>query len=224
MNRNPFQNARTMLLWGIAAGLLTISCGKGNPTDTTETPEGTADKPATCPDKYTVRLVTTRGDILLDVEKKWAPLGAKRFYELVTSGYYKDVAFFRVIKGFMAQAGIHGDPSVNKEWRTNRIPDDPVTQSNTRGMASFAMGGPGTRTTQFFINFGDNSKLDKMGFAPFGKVRDMAPVDQLNSEYGEGAPRGAGPNQAQFQRGGNAYLKSQFPKLDYIKTASIITL
>lgn len=173
------------------------------------------------PDRFTVRMDTTKGPILIDVQREWAPYGADRFYTLVREGYYTHVAFFRVIDGFMAQAGIHGDPAMNTRWRERRIPDDPVRQSNTRGMVSYAMAGPGSRTTQFFINFGDNSNLDAMGFAPFGRVRDMATVDRLYEGYGEGAPRGRGPEQGRMQREGNTYLRADFPQLDYIRSATI---
>jgi peptidyl-prolyl cis-trans isomerase A (cyclophilin A) len=175
----------------------------------------------TAPATYTVRLDTTAGEILIDVTRAWAPRGADRFYSLVQNGYYTDVAFFRVISGFMAQAGIHGDPAMNRVWRTRRIEDDPVTQSNTRGMVTFATAGPNTRTTQFFINFGNNSNLDRMGFAPFGRVRDMTAVDALYAGYGEGAPRGRGPSQGRMQSEGNTYLRAEFPQLSYIRSASI---
>lgn len=183
-------------------------------------PSQTEDQRA--PDQFTVRLDTTKGPILIDVTREWAPHGADRFYTLVREGYFTDVAFFRVIEGFMAQAGIHGDPEMNARWRNRRIPDDPVRQSNTRGMVSYAMAGPGTRTTQFFINYADNSRLDGMGFAPFGRVRDMAAVDALYNGYGEGAPRGRGPDQSRIQREGNAYLRASFPQLDYIRSATIV--
>ena len=180
------------------------------------TPEGQA------PDKYTVELDTTQGAIVFDVRREWAPHGADRFYELVQNGYYTDVAFFRVISGFMAQVGISGDPALNAEWREKRIPDDPVKASNARGIATFATSGPNSRTTQFFISFSDNSRLDGMGFAPFGKIKDMAPVEALYDGYGEGAPRGRGPDQGRMQALGNTYLRESFPKLDYIKSARII--
>jgi peptidyl-prolyl cis-trans isomerase A (cyclophilin A) len=173
------------------------------------------------PEEFAVKLETTKGDIVVDVHRDWAPKGADRFYTLVESGYYTDVAFFRVVDGFMAQVGLHGDPGINAEWRAKKIEDDPVKESNTRGMVSFAMAGPSSRTTQFFINFSDNSQLDGMRFAPFGKVRDMAPVDALYKGYGEGAPRGQGPNQGRIAREGNTYLKAEFPELDYIKRAVI---
>jgi len=173
------------------------------------------------PDTYVVKLETTKGDVLIDVHREWAPRGADRFYNLVKVGYFDDVAFFRVVEGFMAQVGINGDPEVNRVWRQARIPDDQPHQSNTRGMVTFATSGPDSRTTQFFINFGDNSNLDSMGFAPFGRVRDMAPIDALYNGYGEGAPRGNGPEQGRVQGEGNQYLHSDFPRLDYIRHATI---
>ena len=200
-----------------------IACKSNTPTaESTDTPQKAVNYPKDCPDTYTVKMETTKGDIIIDVTKAWAPLGAQRFWELVTSGYYTDVAFFRVISGFIAQAGIHGDPEMNKEWRENRIQDDPVKQGNEPGTVVFAMGGPNTRTTQFFINFKENKQLDSMGFAAFGKVRDMSVVEKLYSGYGEGAPRGKGPSQMLMQTKGNEYLKGSFPQLDYIKKATII--
>lgn len=179
----------------------------------------TTDDPA--PSEFTVKFETTQGDLIIDVHREWAPHGADRFYTLVKSGFYNGVAFFRVLDGFMAQTGLNGDPAVTKRWRDRKIPDDPVTQSNQRGTASFATSGPNSRTTQFFINYGNNSKLDSMGFAPFGKVRDMQAIDRLYSGYGEGYPKGNGPNQGLIRQQGNSYLKESFPKLDYIKTARI---
>jgi cyclophilin family peptidyl-prolyl cis-trans isomerase len=174
------------------------------------------------PEKFAVKFVTTQGDIVIDVEREWTPRGADRFYTLVKSGYYTDVAFFRVLEGFMAQTGISGDPQVNAKWRVKRIKDDAPKKSNSQGMVTFAMGGPNSRTTQFFINFGDNLRLDSMGFAPFGKVREMTTVNKLYSGYGEGAPRGKGPSQGRLQREGNTYLKAEFPQFDYIKSAAIL--
>lgn len=176
----------------------------------------------TAPATYAVEFNTAKGNIIIDVTRAWAPLGADRFYNLVKIGYFTDVAFFRVIEGFMAQAGLHGDPEINRVWRDANIQDDPVTQRNTRGMVSFATAGPNTRTNQFFINFGDNSRLDGMGFAPFGRVRDMAIVDRIHNGYGEGAPMGRGPSQGRIQSQGNTYLRSDFPDLDYIRSARIL--
>ncbi len=179
---------------------------------------------ATAPAQYKVKMKTTKGDFVIEVHRDWAPHGADRFYNLVKIGYYNDLAFFRVIKGFMVQFGISGDPAVNTVWREAKIPDDPTgKQSNTRGMVTFATAGPNTRTTQVFINYADNANLDSMGFAPFGKVvSGMDVVDKLEGEYGEGAPGGRGPSQGRLQSEGNAYLKANFPKLDYLKSASIV--
>lgn len=224
---------RTALLLTVG-WVLVLGCSKNDknataaPQEAATTDEGTvalAEKgtePKRAPEEYTVELDTTKGPILIDVYRAWSPNGADRFYELVETGYYTDVAFFRVIDGFMAQAGIHGEPAMNAEWRQKNIPDDPVKGSNTRGTITFAMAGPDTRTTQFFINFVDNTNLDTMGFSPFGKVRDMNAVDALHSGYGEGAPRGRGPSQGKIQSEGNAYLKKSFPKLDYIKSAKVV--
>jgi len=176
----------------------------------------------TAPERYAVKLDTTKGDIVIDVERAWAPVGADRFYNLVKIGYFSDNAFFRVVKNFMAQVGLHGQPEVNRAWRRARIKDDPVTQKNVRGMVTFATSGKDSRVNQFYVNLVDNLRLDAMGFAPFGKIRDMAVVDQLYSGYGEGAPGGRGPRQALIQNAGNAYLMAEFPQLDYIVTATII--
>lgn len=175
------------------------------------------------PDTFKARFETAKGAFVIEVTRADAPLGADRFYNLVKSGYFKDVAFFRVIPGFMAQFGIHGDPDVSAAWRPMKIQDDPVKSGNRRGAISFAMAGPNTRTTQFFINLVDNSRLDGMGFASFGKVVEgMDVVDKIHGGYGEGAPRGDGPNQALIQSQGNTYLKKDFPKLDYILSASVV--
>jgi len=175
------------------------------------------------PDTFKAQFDTTKGKFTIEVTRSLAPNGADRFYNLVKSGYFTDIAFFRVIPGFMCQFGIHGDPAVSAKWRSANIADDPVKTSNTRGAVTFATAGPNTRTTQLFINFGDNAGLDGQGFSPFGKVVEgMDVVDKINNEYGEGAPRGRGPNQGQIQGEGNAYLKKDFPNLDYIKSATIV--
>jgi len=174
------------------------------------------------PATFKVRFDTTKGPFVVEVTRAWAPKGADRFYNLVKNGFYDNVRFFRVISGFMVQFGISGDPAIMANWRTAQIPDDPVTQSNTRGMITFAMAGPNTRTSQVFINFADNSRLDQSGFAPFGRVvSGMNVVDALNAEYGEGAPRGRGPDQSRLQSEGNAYLAKEYPRMDYIKKATI---
>ena len=175
------------------------------------------------PETFKAQFDTTKGKITIEVTRSLAPNGADRFYNLVRSGYFSDIAFFRVIPGFMCQFGIHGDPKVAAAWQQARIQDDPVKTSNARGAITFATAGPNTRTTQLFINFGDNAGLDRQGFSPFGKVVEgMDVVDKINSEYGEGAPSGRGPYQGRVQSEGNAYLKKDFPNLDYIKSATVL--
>jgi peptidyl-prolyl cis-trans isomerase A (cyclophilin A) len=175
------------------------------------------------PEAFRARFETTAGPVVIEVHRAWAPLGADRFYNLVKSGYFDGTRFFRVISGFMVQFGIHGDPLVSAAWHEQRIADDPVLQSNRRGMVSFATAGPGTRTTQVFINYSDNSRLDAMGFAPFGQVVEgMDVVDRLYAGYGEGAPGGLGPVQGRIQAEGNAYLEREFPKLDQVRRATLL--
>ena len=176
------------------------------------------------PDTFKAKFETTKGSFTIQCARSLSPNGVDRFYNLVKSGYFTDVAFFRVIAGFMGQFGIHGDPKVSAKWREANINDDPVKGSNIRSAICFAKSGaPNSRSTQFFINLVDNANLDRMGFSPFGKVIEgMDVVDKLNSEYGEGAPQGKGPEQGRVQAEGNAYLKKDFPNLDYIKSAKIV--
>jgi peptidyl-prolyl cis-trans isomerase A (cyclophilin A) len=174
------------------------------------------------PALYRVDFDTSKGPFVVEVHRDWAPIGADRFYNLVRNGFYDDARFFRVIEGFMVQFGVNGDPRVSAVWREARIKDDPVRISNKRSFVTFATAGPNTRTTQVFINYGDNSNLDSQGFTPFGQVvSGMKVVDSLYSGYGEGAPRGLGPDQGKVQAEGNAYLASKFGNLDYIKKATI---
>jgi peptidyl-prolyl cis-trans isomerase A (cyclophilin A) len=204
--------APVLALAALAAPALAQSAKLSNPAALTE------QAPAT----YKARFDTSKGTFVVQVTRAWAPKGADRFYNLVKSGFYDNVRFFRVISGFMVQFGISGDPKVMAGWRDKPIKDDPVTQSNKRGYITFAMAGPNTRTSQVFINFVDNTNLDQMGFAPFGRVvSGMEVVDKLNAEYGEGAPRGRGPDQSRMQREGNAYLAKDFPRLDLVKKATI---
>lgn len=179
---------------------------------------------ATPPDTFRVQFTTTKGDFTVMVHTDWAPNGAKRFYNLVRNNFFSGARFFRVISGFVAQFGLTGDPAVDQAWMNQTIPDDPVKHSNTRGTLTFAASGsPNSRSTQMFINYGDNSQLDKMGFAPIGEVvQGMDVVSHLFSGYGEGAPQGKGPSQTQILQQGNSYLEKDFPNLDYIKSATII--
>lgn len=180
---------------------------------------------AEAPASYRVKMETTKGTFYIDVNRKWSPHGADRFYELVNSGFYDQCAFFRVIDGFMAQVGISGDPETQAKWRDKTIKDDPVAKSNLRGYVTFAKtGAPDSRTTQFYINFSDNRRLDALGFAPFGSIspEGMRIVDTLYHGYGEGAPVGNGPSQGRLQLEGNDYLKREFPRLDYITKATVV--
>jgi peptidyl-prolyl cis-trans isomerase A (cyclophilin A) len=181
------------------------------------------------PDVYKAKFDTSKGPFVIEVHRDWAPRAADRFYNLVKNGFYDDTRFFRVLDNFMAQIGINGTPAIQTIWRDAKIQDDPVKESNKRGFVTFASAGANTRTTQFFINFKDNSNLDKPGacgpgcaFPPFGQVTSgMDVVDKLYSGYGEGGPRGKGPEQGRIQAEGNAYLAKDFPKLDYVKKATI---
>ena len=176
------------------------------------------------PAVFKAKFETTKGDFVIEAHRDWAPNGADRLYNLVKIGYFDDVAFFRAIEGFMVQFGIHGLPQVNDHWRDANIQDDPVKESNKRGMVTFAQSNAlNSRSTQLFINYGDNVSLDGMRFAPIGKVTEgMDVVDKLYKGYGEGAPMGLGPDQGRVQFEGNAYLRAEFDKLDYIKHASVL--
>lgn len=174
------------------------------------------------PDSYKVKFETSKGDFELTVTRDWSPLGADRFYTLVKTGFYDGARFFRVLPGFVVQFGIAADPAVTAKWRDANLADEPVKQSNKRGTITYAKGGPNTRTTQVFINLADNARLDSDGFSAFGAVNQgMEVVDQFYSGYGEGAPNGTGPAQNRAEADGNAYLIREFPKLDYIKKATI---
>ena len=175
------------------------------------------------PDVFKVNLDTSKGTVVIEAHRDWAPLGVDRFYQLVKSGFYDGARFFRVLPGFMAQFGIAGDPQVTAKWSGVTLQDDPVMQSNTPGMVTFAKtAAPNSRTTQLFINTGNNARLDADGFAPIGKViSGLEVVQNFYNGYGEGAPQGRGPEQGQIEAQGNAYLEKSFPMLDYIKKATI---
>ncbi len=177
----------------------------------------------TAPDVFRARFETSKGDFVVEVTRAWSPAGADRFYNLVSNRYLDGVRFFRVIEGFMAQFGINGDPELAALLGEDNIPDDPMVESNTRGMMTFAKTGqPNSRSSQMFINLVSNTNLDALGFSPFGEIAEgMEVVDQLYSGYGEGAPRGAGPDQTRIRMEGNAYLDAEFPNLDYLERASI---
>jgi peptidyl-prolyl cis-trans isomerase A (cyclophilin A) len=176
-----------------------------------------AEWPAEAPEAFKVKFITSVGDFTLKIDKTLAPLGVERFYELVKTGFYDDARFFRVVPGFVVQFGLPGDPALAAEWRSNTIKDDPVKASNKPGTITFATSGPNSRTTQLFINYGNNANLDGMGFAPFGEVIEgMDVVQKINSAHGER------PNQGAIQQQGNEYLKKSFPDLDYIKQTVLV--
>lgn len=177
----------------------------------------------TAPETFNVKFDTSVGEFVVKVTRAWAPNGADRFYNLVKNGFYDDARFFRAVSNFMVQFGLNGNPTVTKVWQPARIPPDKVTQGNKKGFVTFAMGAkPDTRTTQVFINLRNNGNLDGIGFAPFGQVvSGMEIVDKIYTGYGDGPPNGGGPPQARVANEGNAYLMKSFPKLDYIKTATI---
>jgi peptidyl-prolyl cis-trans isomerase A (cyclophilin A) len=173
----------------------------------------------TAPATFRAKLTTTKGDVVIEVTRDWAPRGADRFYNLVRAGFYTDCSFYRTIAGFMTQFGISARPEVTRAWRDARLQDDPVKQSNTRGKITFATSGPNTRTTQLFINYGNNARLDALGFSPFGEVVEgMDVVDKLYQGYA-----GAPSDKFQFiEEGGKPYLDKNFPMLDRILTATIV--
>ena len=175
------------------------------------------------PDTFIARFETSRGDVFVQVVRRWAPHGADRFYNLVRNGFYDGNRFFRVVDAFVVQWGVHGDPAVSEAWARQCIPDDPVLKHNTRGTITFAFGAPNTRTTQVFISYGMNSSLDASGFAPFGEViQGMEAVDSLYRDYGDGPPRGTGPDAVRLVKEGNAYLDRDFPRLDSIIRARVV--
>lgn len=193
------------------------SSAKTNSAGTRPAQPTPARVPQKDPNVLTVRMKTTKGDIDIELHKDWAPLGVARFRELVESGYFDGARFFRVVPGFVVQFGIAANPLLTAKWDGSEIQDDPVLQSNTRGIVTFATAGRNTRTTQLFINLADNPRLDNMGFAPIGRVvRGMDSVDSIDSRYGEA------PQQPRIEGEGEAYLSREFPNLDKIVSASVI--
>ncbi len=212
-------------------GTLLTSCGgestprAGGDSAAPHTVGMPIDSATTAPNVFRVRFETSKGPFVVEAHRDWAPRGVDRFYHLVQSQYFDNVRFFRVVSSFMAQFGMHGDPKVNSAWEQMPIQDDSVRESNRRGYLTFAMrSDPNTRTNQFFINIVNNRNLDEGGFAPIGRVIDgLAVIDSLYADYGEGAPRGNGPDQTRIRSEGNAYLESDYPKLDFIRAARIVT-
>ena len=177
---------------------------------------------ARAPDVFRARFTTTQGDFVVEVHRDWAPNGADRFFNLVRIGFYDGTRFFRVIDGFMVQWGINGDTAVSAAWHDAHVKDDPGAHSNARGTMSFAKtGAPDSATTQVFVNYADNGRLDGMRFCPFGEITEgMSALDALYKGYGEGGAAGHGPDQHLIETGGDAYLDG-FPKLDRVVRAHI---
>lgn len=226
------------LVLALSAAAQTPPASSKNPSPSDQTPDSSGPVPhtyqsvllhpealnGTAPDEYEVKFATTAGDFTVKVTHAWAPNGADRFYNLVQHRFYDGASFFRVIKGFMAQFGLSPYPPVNVAWFNAHIKDDPVKQNNRRGYVTFAMSPqPNSRSTQVFINLVDNNFLDKSGFAPFGQVIEgMATVDKIYSGYGEGDPNGNGPRQDYVLGRGHTYLEKSFPKLDVIRSATLV--
>jgi peptidyl-prolyl cis-trans isomerase A (cyclophilin A) len=210
--------------YALAIVLALAACGKDNKppqqaaaTNPLLNPQSQALQ-AKAPETFNARFETSAGAFTVQVTRAWAPVGADRFYNLVKNGFFDGTRFFRVVPGFVVQFGLSGDPAISARWHLASIPDDPVQQHNTRGTITFATAGPNTRTTQLFINYADNLNLDGMGFSPFGNVVDgMGVVDRIYAGYGER------PDQGLIEGRGTAYLASQFPKLDSIAKATIVT-
>jgi peptidyl-prolyl cis-trans isomerase A (cyclophilin A) len=206
--------------FGAVACLLSMACSPPSQTRKAEAPAAAKNEPP--PDVFRVNLDTSKGPVAIEVRRAWAPRGADHFYELVKTGFYDGNRFFRVVRNFVVQFGISGDPQLNRLWANANLPDDPVKQSNVTGTLTYAHLGPNSRSTQLFINLKDNKTLDKQGFAPIGKViSGMATVERLYSSYGEIAPRGQGPDPSRIEVEGNAYLENHFARLDYINKAAV---
>jgi cyclophilin family peptidyl-prolyl cis-trans isomerase len=177
------------------------------------------------PTVFGVKFETSIGDFTMEVHRDWAPVGADRFYNLVRTGFYDDSRFYRVRAGFIVQFGLPGDPAVSAIWNDRAMPDDPVVESNDKGFVAYAMTGPDTRTTQLYVNLGDNTDLDDQGFAPIGRiVEGMDVVEQLYAEYDESAGGGMrGGKQGKIIAEGNVHLDAEFPNLDKLNRAVILT-
>jgi peptidyl-prolyl cis-trans isomerase A (cyclophilin A) len=216
-----------MAIFTAAACLAMAACSSSNESGGTAMVGGTAStavKNETAPDVFQVAFDTSKGKIVVEVHRDWAPNGVDHFYTLVKTHFFDGSRFYRTIRNFVAQFGIAADPKTNALWASGSIPDDPVKESNVTGTLTYAATGmPNSRSTQLFFNLRDNTKsLDPQGFAPIGKViTGLDVMESLYSGYGEGPPNGEGPDPGKIGAQGNAYLESQFPRMDFIKTATI---
>ena len=174
------------------------------------------------PDVFQVNLDTSKGPVVLEIHRDWAPVGADHFYTLVKTHFFDEARFFRIVRNFVVQFGINGIPKTNRIWSNTDLRDDPVKEHNRKGTLTYAKAGPNTRSTQLFINLRDNLALDKDGFAPIGKViSGMDAVESFYDSYGDMPPRGQGPDPSKIELEGNEYLQNRFPRLDYIRKATI---
>jgi len=216
-------------MWRLAALLIACQIQLGSPvafgaaeSEASKEPkkEQASEWPDQAPDQFKVKFECSNGDFVMEVHKDWAPIGVQHFYDLVKAGFYDGARFFRVLPGFVVQFGISGDPQMTAKWGKETIKDEPVKEKNLPGTITYAKSGlPNSRTTQLFINLGDNRRLDADGFAPFAKVIEgMDVVQKFNAKYGEGASQAQGL----IQERGNDYLDKQFPGLDYIKKATLM--
>lgn len=175
------------------------------------------------PEVFRVKFETTQGDFVVEATRAWAPHGVDRFHELVRARYFDESRFYRVLRGFIAQFGVHRDFSVHAKWRNLFIVDDPRREKNLRGTLAFAQSGPSTRATEIFINLADNAVLDDQGFVPFGKiVEGIEVIDKLYSGYGEMRPEGKEIDAGRVEEEANEYLAPRFPKMDYVKRARLL--
>jgi peptidyl-prolyl cis-trans isomerase A (cyclophilin A) len=208
---------------GIALAL--AGCSGNTPKQEAAAEKAAPKKAEQAPEKFHVKFETTKGDFVMEVVRDWAPRGADRFYELVEDKFYDGSRFFRVRPKFVVQFGINKDPKISELWRQMKMPDDPVKQKNTRGFVSFAKDGPGSRTTQIFINLADNAqRLDGRGFSPFGRVVEgMDVVEKLYASYGEvQSLGGGGPDAQKIEAMGEEYLERTYPRLDKINRAAVV--
>jgi peptidyl-prolyl cis-trans isomerase A (cyclophilin A) len=202
----------------VAACMALVGCSSSNREKKVE-----VTKNEKAPDVFSVNFDTSKGAVIVEIHREWAPVGVDHFYTLVKTHFYDGSRFYRVLRDFVAQFGINGDPATNQIWANSSIPDDPVRQSNVRGTLTYAAAQmPNSRSTQLFFNLRTNAMLDGMGFAPIGRVtQGMDVVDSFFNSYGETAPNGQGPDPIQIGTQGNSYLESHFPRLDFVKKATI---
>jgi peptidyl-prolyl cis-trans isomerase A (cyclophilin A) len=209
---------------GLAAAVACVAmaaCSSSEPAKKEQPKKAAQNEKA--PDLFRVNFDTSKGPVVVEIHRDWAPHGADHFYSLVQTGFYDGARFFRVVRNFIVQFGINGDPKTNRLWANANLPDDPVKEHNVKGTLTYATSGPNTRSTQLFINLRDNRALDKQGYAPIGKVVEgMNAVESLYNSYGEMPSRGGqGPDPTQIELQGNDYLASRFPRLDYIRKATV---